>query len=258
MLCIFFHRLIALIRTRPKGIPDKDLSNEMPDLKPRQRAEIINKFLSQGHVELLNKQGVLFYRFKDPTELVKGSTNEEKIVHEIIEEAGNEGIGIGDIRKKTNLINAQLQKVLKNLEAKRFIKAVKSVTSNKKMYMLYHLEPDTSITGNVWYQDKEIETEFVDVLSQQCYQFLEQKRQKMKSCNVGPIVARKTMFASAEEVWKFISDSGISKVTFFNIKAMFSYCSKAFAFKFKKINMYAGEIICKGYRNDFEYLGVRR
>lgn len=233
-----FHRLIAVIRTRPKGISDEDLRNEMPDLKPRQRAEIINKFLSQGQIELFNKQGVLFYRFKDSTKLVKGSTNEERIIYKIVEEAGNEGIGIGDIRNKTNLKNAQLQKVLKNFEAKQFIKAVKCVTNNKKVYMLYHLEPDTSITGSVWYQDNDIETEFVAILSEQCYQFLEQKRQKMKSCNIGPIAAKNAMFTSSEEVWKFISESGISKVIFININQNYvSLLFKSLFLKFKKINV---------------------
>ncbi|XP_071632930.1 DNA-directed RNA polymerase III subunit RPC6-like [Temnothorax longispinosus] len=205
-------RVIALIRAKPKGISDKALSNEMPDLKPHRRGEIINKLVSQGHVELLKQAGLLVYRFKDSTKLVKGSTNEEKMVFKIIEEVGNKGIWIGDIRKKTNLMPSQLRTILKNFEDERLIKVKTSVTSNKKMHMLYHLEPDVSITGSVWYQDNEIETEFIDVLSQQCYQFLEQKRENMEILNSGPIAARNAMSASSEEIWKFISDLGISKV----------------------------------------------
>lgn len=187
----------------------------MPDLNPLLRAKIINKLLSQGHIELFKRAGLLFYRFENSTKLIKGFTIEEKIVHKIIEEVGNKGIWIGDIRKKTNLMHTQLQKILKSLEAKQFIKTVKSVTSNRKMHMLYHLEPDISITGSVWYQNNDIETEFVDVLSQQCHRFLEQKREKIESCHVTPIAARNAMFASSQEIWNFISDLGISKVVFF-------------------------------------------
>lgn len=212
---IFFYRLIALLRTRPKGISNNDLSNEMSDLKPLQRAKIINKLLSQGCIELFKQAGSLFYRLKDSTKLVKGSTNEEKIVYEIIKEAGNKGIWIGDIRMKTNLKHTLLQKILKSLEVKNVTKTVKSVTNNRKMCMLYHLEPDKSITGSVWYENNDIETDFIDVLCQQCYQFLEQKSEKMKSCNAGPIRARNATYASSEEIWKFISNLGISKVVFF-------------------------------------------
>lgn len=213
MLCFFLHRLITLIRTRPKGISDKDLSNEMIDLKPLQRVEMINKLLSQGHIELYKQAGLLVYRFKDSTKVIKGaSTNEEKIVYKIIEEEGNKGIWIGDIRKKSNLVQSQLVKILKNFETKQVIKVMKSATTNRKMYLLYRLEPDISITGNVWFQDKEIETEFIDILSQQCYRFLEEKREEAESRNAGPIAARNAMLVSSEEVRKFISNLGISKV----------------------------------------------
>ena len=41
--------------------------------------------------------------------------------------------------------------------------------------MLYNLEPDSSVTGGAWYSDQDFESEFVDVLNQQCFKFLEQK-----------------------------------------------------------------------------------
>jgi len=247
---IFFYRIIALAYARPKGISDKDLAIEMPDLQPAQRAEIINKLLSQGYFDLFtNKQtGSLFYCLKDPTKLAKGADNEEKVVYEIIEKAGNKGIWIRDIRLKSNLMHGPLKKILKSLETKKFIKVVKSVAaSKKKVYMLYNLEPDESVTGGAWYQDQDFETEFVDVLNQQCYRFLEQKREKMKTCNAGPIAARNMTFASSEEVVKFISELGISKVEnlFFlihqNIHSIFHFL-ELFT---KSNNMFLGEIICK-------------
>lgn len=58
---------------------------------------------------------------------VKGADNEEKVVYNLIEEAGNKGIWIRDIRVRSNLANTQLTKVLKSLEGKKVIKAVKCV-----------------------------------------------------------------------------------------------------------------------------------
>lgn len=208
-------KIIALAQARPKGISDKDLVNEIPNLPAAQRAQIINKLLSQGYFDLYKHGGSLLYRLKDPskTKIAKGADNEEKIVYSIIEEAGNKGIWIRDIRFKSNLMPIQLNKILKSLETKKFIKAVKSVAaSKKKVYMLYNLEPDRSVTGGAWYQDQDFEAEFVDILNQQCFRFLEQKREQAGQWAGGPIDARNIAFASSKEVWKFISDLGISKV----------------------------------------------
>lgn len=187
----------------------------MPDLPPLQRAHAINNLLKQGLFGLFQQGDNLLYKLKDPSKgrTAKGADNEEKVVYGIIEEAGNIGIWIRDIRYKSNLNPTQLPKILKSLETKKFIKAVKSVAaSKKKVYMLYNLEPDRSVTGGAWYQDQDFEAEFVDVLNQQCYRFLEQKRDSTKEYLNGPIAEKNATFASSKEVWKFISDLGISKV----------------------------------------------
>lgn len=47
--------------------------------------------------------------------------------------------------------------------------------SKKKVYMLYNLQPDRSVTGGAWYSDQDFESEFVEVLNQQCFKFLQSK-----------------------------------------------------------------------------------
>ena len=101
---------------------------------------------------------------------IKGDA-EEKLVYKIIEDAGNMGTWIRDIRVKSNLAQASLTKVLKSLKQKRLVKEVKCVNSTRKIvYMLHHLEPDRSVTGGAWYNDgKDFEAEFVEILNQQCH-----------------------------------------------------------------------------------------
>lgn len=184
-------------------------------MEAKERADIINKLLSGGHLDLFNQGGSLSYRLKDPskTKVVKGADNEEKVVYTIIGEAGNKGIWIRDIRFKSNLAPTQLNKILKSLETKKYIKAVKSVAaSKKKVYMLYSLEPDRSVTGGAWYQDQDFETEFVDILTQSCCTFLNTKATEAKSCKYGPIAIRNMTFASSKDVHKYIVHSGVSKV----------------------------------------------
>lgn len=117
------------------------------------------------------------------------------------------GIWSRDIRFKSNLPLTEINKILKNLESKKLIKAVKSVAvsvraspllpvlwryelrcltvhvccvqaSKKKVYMLYNLQPDRSVTGGAWYSDQDFESEFVEVLNQQCFKFLQSKVQE--------------------------------------------------------------------------------
>ena len=95
---------------------------------------------------------------------MKGFEKEERLVYQIIEDSGNTGIWIRDIRMKSNLPISTIHKSIKALENKKLIKSVKSVRAPKKpLYMLYDIQPNESVTGGAWYSDQEFETEFVDV-----------------------------------------------------------------------------------------------
>lgn len=84
--------------------------------------------------------------------------------------------------------------------------------------MLFHLEPDKSLTGGAWYNDQDFEAEFVVVLSQQCFRYLQQKQIKANESTRGPREGRNLSFASSKDVWEFISELGISKVRFFQLE----------------------------------------
>lgn len=209
------HEIIALATSKSSGISNDDLEQALPNTTAEQRVSTINKLLQQGLIEILKKGNTLIYRLKDSAKKSgpKGADNEEKIIYSIIEEGGNKGIWIRDIRVKSNLIMTQLNKILKNLENKKLIKAVKSVNaSKKKVYMLYNLEPDRSVTGGAWYQDQDFEAEFVDVLNQQCLRFLRERRDAAKIQKIGPIAAKEMSSCSVKDVHKFISDLKISNV----------------------------------------------
>lgn len=46
--------------------------------------------------------------------------------------------------------------------------------------MLYNLQPDRSVTGGAWYSDQDFESEFVEVLNQQCFKFLQTKVRSLR------------------------------------------------------------------------------
>eukprot|EP00976_Prorocentrum_cordatum_P114481 1195854-Prorocentrum_minimum.AAC.7 len=69
-----------------------------------------------------------------------------------------------------------MSKVLKTLEMRKLIKAVKSVASkNRKVYMLYELEPSKELTGGAWYTEQEFDAEFIQVLRDHCLKFVMHK-----------------------------------------------------------------------------------
>jgi len=209
-------KIIQLCAEYPKGINDAVIQNEIPDLDVKQRATAINNLLLTGKIDIFKQGTSLLYKLKDKSLVdgLKNSDNQEKVVYQIIAASGNKGIWVRDIRFKSNLLLAQVNKILKNLEGKKLVKSVKSVAAaKKKVYMLYDLEPDRSVTGGSWYSDQDFESEFVQVLHQQCLKFLKQKiaiATKMHPNN--PAALKNGSFVSSREMWNFINELGISKV----------------------------------------------
>uniref|UniRef100_A0A8D0D1L4 DNA-directed RNA polymerase III subunit RPC6 n=1 Tax=Sander lucioperca TaxID=283035 RepID=A0A8D0D1L4_SANLU len=169
----------------------------MPQLEPQQRAMAINKLLSLGQLDLLRNSSGLLYRMKDvqSASKMKGSDNQEKLVYQVIEDAGNKG-------SKTWIIHMPVRLVAAG--TKQFLYL--------KVYMLYNLQPDRSVTGGAWYSDQDFESEFVEVLNQQCFKFLQSKAEVARDSKQSPMVQRNSSFATSHEVWKYISELGISKV----------------------------------------------
>lgn len=210
-------RTTALLQAKgTTGLTNHELQAELKDVSKELQVQVINKLLQDGLIDLLQKGTGLIYRMKDPEKTVKppeNIDNDEQIIYNIIAEGGNKGIWIRDIRVKSNLVMTQLNKILKALENKKLIKAVKTVNaSKKKVYMLYNLEPDRSVSGGAWYQDQDFEAEYVDVLNQQCLRYLQMRRDKAAKESESPAALHQMSCCSVAQVNKFITELGISKI----------------------------------------------
>uniref|UniRef100_A0A0A9WBT8 DNA-directed RNA polymerase III subunit RPC6 n=1 Tax=Lygus hesperus TaxID=30085 RepID=A0A0A9WBT8_LYGHE len=202
------------------GCLNEDLEKGVPNLTNENRVAAINALITKRLIDIFQLGAKLGYKLRpqdnEPADLRNADT-EEKIVYGVIKEAGNKGIWMRDIRLKSNLQPTVLNKVLKSLENKKLIKAVKSVSATKKkVYMLFELEPDSTLTGGSWYSDQDFESEFVDVLNQQCYRYLLELRHKHEndqaSAKKGPLAMYNLSSANCGQVCKFIADLGVSKV----------------------------------------------
>ncbi len=215
-------RILQLCAESPKGITEDVIKCDQPLVDTARRMKALQRLLSQGKLDVLrssSKQGsasILLYRLKSnssASSITKGFEREERLVYQIIEDSGNKGIWTRDIRIKSNLSQTDVSKILKKLESKQLIKPVKSVQASKKrVYMLFDLTPDETLTGGAWYSDQEFESEFVEVLNQHCLKFLQQKAFKARASHSDPISQASASLCSTKEVCKYITELGISKV----------------------------------------------
>ncbi|XP_064117419.1 DNA-directed RNA polymerase III subunit RPC6-like isoform X2 [Macrobrachium nipponense] len=209
-------RVIQLCGEFKQGITYQIIQNDMPTLKLAQIVDVINKLLATSRLDMLKKDDdVLVFKLRDPGSLhrVKGAEPEEQVVYKIIEECGTQGIWAREIRSRSNLHLNTVEKVLRKLESKKLIKSFNPVSApKKKTYLLYNLEPDRSLTGGAWYSDQHFDSEFVDILNQQCWRFLEQRSVRARQVTGGPIAVRTASFVASKEVLKHISELGITKV----------------------------------------------
>ena len=162
-------RFIALL-SEPKnkaGVSNQTIQETFQDPQERSHlAEAINELSRESRLHM-SKSGVdnqLFYKLvaADVAKKYHGLDVSAKMVLQVIEKAQNNGIWTKDIRLQTNIQQQALNKIFKQLEQRRLIKPVKSVTSKtKKLYMLYELTPSKELTGGVWYSGLEFDHEFI-------------------------------------------------------------------------------------------------
>lgn len=211
--------IMELIQAYEGGLSEVELSRTMSSTSVEARMNAINALTNEGKVQLCKRGSDLIYRSIDSETLANHSAAinssisiEERAVYQVVEGAGSKGIWNREIRNQTKLPLNQMSKVLKNLETKKLIKAVKSVTASKrKLYMLYGIEPDKSVTGGAWYSGTEFESEYVQILHEQCYQFV--KRRLVSTENgIDFLDARESSLVSSQEVKDYIDELKISNV----------------------------------------------
>uniref|UniRef100_A0A7R9TEA1 DNA-directed RNA polymerase III subunit RPC6 n=2 Tax=Viridiplantae TaxID=33090 RepID=A0A7R9TEA1_9VIRI len=162
------HAILKAIRERADGLPNADLSKATAGVCTTQAecVDAINRLLASHKIQVFKKDSSLYYKEANEEDRKKqGLGSEELLVLQIIKEHGNQGIWIRDLKARCNLQQPQVSKILKSLEGRQVIKAVKSVQSkNRKVYMLFELEPSRDITGGAWWTDHEFDLTFVTML----------------------------------------------------------------------------------------------
>eukprot|EP01099_Mayorella_cantabrigiensis_P005630 TRINITY_DN4575_c0_g1_i1.p1 TRINITY_DN4575_c0_g1~~TRINITY_DN4575_c0_g1_i1.p1 ORF type:complete len:303 (-),score=72.34 TRINITY_DN4575_c0_g1_i1:129-1016(-) len=192
-------QIIAVCQNHPKGIGSEALRKALPAISLEVIGSALNSLLKKEALDIGQEGGATIFKLKDQAEAARfrGLSHDHRLVYQIIEESGTEGMWIKNIKNRSKLQPQKLNKILETLETRKLIKTVKkSSGAKKKIYMLFELEPAEDAGNSVpWDGENGFDQEFCDVLSHQCYNFISKKG-----------------FASVEELVGHIKQSGISKV----------------------------------------------
>ena len=103
-------------------------------------------------------------------------TQEQNMVLNVVERAGNTGVWLRDIKAATSLQQQTLNKALRVLETQKMVKTVKSVQQKtRKLYMAFDLQPTREISGGPWYTaEQEFDHGYVDELKAVILRFIRQ------------------------------------------------------------------------------------
>ncbi|KIP03161.1 hypothetical protein PHLGIDRAFT_130315 [Phlebiopsis gigantea 11061_1 CR5-6] len=165
----------AALSADDRTVSGRELEALAPDQGARTTA--LNFLLGAGLLKAMkDAHGRLAFRavVKKELEAKKDLSGEETLVFGHIQAAGNEGIWTKHIKVKTELHQTVIDRCLKSLTQKKLVKCISGSVQHptRKIYMLFHLEPSTEMTGGPWYTDKELDTEFIKLLTAACLKFI--------------------------------------------------------------------------------------
>lgn len=158
------------IITKEDGVTEDDLSTNFTILSKTEIAKQLNNLLRTKQIEIFNNGTNLIYK--------KSSSlaDEERIIYQLISESKGKGLWLRDIKIKSNIPQNVVTKILRNMENKKMVKSLKTIKSNRKIYVLYEDTPAEELTGGVWFSEGEVDNEFVNLIYKVVIDFLERFR----------------------------------------------------------------------------------
>lgn len=83
----------------------------------------------------------------------------------MVKQAGDKAVWIKSIKERTLLPQKDLDKSIKQLEAQKLIRSIKSIKfPTRKMYILEGLAPSIELTGGPWYSGSDFDSALIAVL----------------------------------------------------------------------------------------------
>eukprot|EP01134_Creolimax_fragrantissima_P004414 CFRG4414T1 len=208
-------RLLENIKEQPEGVaPDVLMENcgitkelLLPNLNLLLQAQKISMVKVPGSAKPI-------FKIADPNDRTRGLSQKELLTYQLIEEAGSLGIWQRELRIQVSkdIVSTELTKIMKNLINRHIVKEVKSVMEpKKKLYMLFNITPDRSLTGGVWYNEADFDKEFVNAMTHICAEYCIARRREATIEHPHSLINRvKASCVSESELLEHIEKSNVS------------------------------------------------
>ncbi|PWW75639.1 RNA polymerase Rpc34 [Tuber magnatum] len=196
--------------------------SELQDLVPGKNnleltQKVLNELLRTRSLSALTRGSQTVFRSvpKDFAEKVKNMTADEEMLYGYIQESAREGIWTKQLKMKSNMHSTAVNKALKGLERKKYIKSIKSVNHPaRNIYMLYELTPSIEVTGGPWFTDSELDKEFVNELLTAITKFMISKSFPKLSTRgaMGSFPPGHTGYPTLNQVYLWVKSSNLTEV----------------------------------------------
>jgi len=174
--------ILEIIRKRgQQGLTDEEIQERVPASQDKTlRINAYNSLLKKGKVKLLKRtsDGKILYTAASPAaSKLAGLTINENALYQLIEKSQNRGIWSRDLKMTLNIPKKQWEEAIKTLETRKLVKTVQSASQrNKKIYMLYDLQPGQELTGGPWFNEQnEYDQTFINIICRQIRSLVEDK-----------------------------------------------------------------------------------
>eukprot|EP00667_Euglena_gracilis_P017642 EG_transcript_18611 len=172
-------RILQMCQALPEGVSLEHMKRELKGAaQPDISAAITALHRGQRIVIARDGNTSVIKATSQATQKLDSLGENERLVYDLLEEAGNKGMYLRDIGLRTKLPAAAVRKSISILCSRNVVKELKGVASKtQKLFMLYDLEPSVQVTGGTWYTEAgEYDIGFIKILQHQCYKRIREKR----------------------------------------------------------------------------------
>ncbi|CAK7566243.1 MAG: 34-kDa subunit of RNA polymerase III (C) [Sporothrix epigloea] len=125
-------------------------------------SDFLFKTMNDGRIGLCWR-----YRPVEDAQKYRTLNQDQIMVYELIDDAGADGIWARSLKHRLNMHESVLKQCIKHLEARGYIRDMKSVENiGKKMYIKATLRPSDRATGGPWYSDGVLDGDFIESLQE--------------------------------------------------------------------------------------------
>ena len=173
-------KVLSFLKSNPEGVSQEKLTSAIP-FSEDSIVESLNNLISLNRISIIESPEGMIFKYRSEKEALKfrDLTKEEIAVYEVIMQSGRNGISTVDIKIKLKIDNTTyINKILTKLSKKFLIKSLKVLnTRNKKVWIGIDIEPSQDITGGIWCNDQEFDSQFVNVFCEKCAQYIGTQKQ---------------------------------------------------------------------------------